>query len=254
MEILSFNKAKEIWQRIVKSDDDEGFVFELEMHRRLLDLFHVGPHYYYIFNCGTGEFEVLDERASAVTGYPLEHISPRFLVDKLHPEDVSYFLNFENTITDFYVNLPIEKILHYKTSYDVRFRASNGKYMRILQQVTPIQTSEKGSIFRTLGVHTDISHMKPEGKPVLNIIGLNDHPSYYNVQPDVVFEPAKPILTKREQEVLNLIIEGKMSTEIADSLCISPETVKTHRKNIIRKSGSKNVAELVSLAVDKGLL
>jgi len=64
-------------------------------------------------------------------------------------------------------------------------------------------------------------------------------------------EKAKPdekqnagILSKREKEVLRLMFDGLTNKEIADKLFISFETVKSHRKNILQKTGSKNTAAL----------
>lgn len=56
-------------------------------------------------------------------------------------------------------------------------------------------------------------------------------------------------LTKREKEILGLISAGKSSLDIADLLFISKETVSTHRKNIIRKLGSKSFADLLRFAL-----
>lgn len=56
------------------------------------------------------------------------------------------------------------------------------------------------------------------------------------------------ILSKREQEVLHLIVEGKKSHEIAKQLFISINTVDTHRKNILAKCDVKNTAQLVAFA------
>jgi len=61
-------------------------------------------------------------------------------------------------------------------------------------------------------------------------------------------------LSAREIEVVQLISQGKTTSEIADMLCISPQTVATHRKNIIQKTKCKNIVELIALAVDKGWL
>lgn len=52
-------------------------------------------------------------------------------------------------------------------------------------------------------------------------------------------------LSKRELEVLQLILDGKTNREIADALYISFDTVKTHRKNILLKTNAKNTAALV---------
>jgi len=47
------------------------------------------------------------------------------------------------------------------------------------------------------------------------------------------------MFTKREKQILSLVAKGYTSQAIADSLFISLETVKTHRKNIIRKATSE---------------
>ena len=56
-------------------------------------------------------------------------------------------------------------------------------------------------------------------------------------------------LTKREQEILGMVVKGLTSSEIADKLSISPRTVETHRFNLITKFGVKNTAGLVRFAV-----
>jgi len=61
-------------------------------------------------------------------------------------------------------------------------------------------------------------------------------------------------LSAREIEVVQLISQGKTTSEIADILCISPQTVATHRKKIIQKTKCKNIVELIALAVDKSWL
>lgn len=56
-------------------------------------------------------------------------------------------------------------------------------------------------------------------------------------------------ITKREQEILNLVALGKKSNEIADKLFISTRTVESHRYNLMQKLGIKNAAGLVRYAV-----
>lgn len=52
-------------------------------------------------------------------------------------------------------------------------------------------------------------------------------------------------LSLREIEVLGLIMQGHSNAEIAERLFISYETVKSHRKNILSKTGARNVASLI---------
>ena len=61
-------------------------------------------------------------------------------------------------------------------------------------------------------------------------------------------------LSKREIEVLTLIAEGHTNMEIADMLFTSRRTVEGHRQNLIEKTGVKNTAALIRLAVKSGLI
>lgn len=63
-----------------------------------------------------------------------------------------------------------------------------------------------------------------------------------------------PRLTKREQQILKSISEGKTSAEIADNLFISIITVETHRRNLLQKFKAKNMIELVKIATENKLL
>lgn len=58
-------------------------------------------------------------------------------------------------------------------------------------------------------------------------------------------------ITKREKEVLRLIVEGLTSSEIAKNLYISTRTVETHRSNLMSKLELKNTATLVRYAIEE---
>ncbi len=61
-------------------------------------------------------------------------------------------------------------------------------------------------------------------------------------------------LTNREIEVLRLIVQGYLNKEIAEMLNISLNTVLTHRKNIINKTGIKTVSGLTFYCLRNGLI
>lgn len=61
-------------------------------------------------------------------------------------------------------------------------------------------------------------------------------------------------LSQREKEVLRLIASGKINKEIADELCISVNTVITHRKNISAKLGIKSASGLSLYAMMNGII
>lgn len=60
------------------------------------------------------------------------------------------------------------------------------------------------------------------------------------------------LITKRETEVLQMIVKGHTSQEIAGMLYISPRTVETHRSNLLQKLNIRNTAGLVRYALKEG--
>lgn len=63
----------------------------------------------------------------------------------------------------------------------------------------------------------------------------------------------KYLLTEREKEVLNLIIREYTTGEIANILCLSSDTIKSHRKNLLAKMQVRNTAGLVRSAFEHQL-
>lgn len=61
-------------------------------------------------------------------------------------------------------------------------------------------------------------------------------------------------LSKREIEIIKLLAEGLTSIQIGEKLFIAEHTVKTHRKNILRKTGATNTTQLVQFALNNHLL
>lgn len=60
-------------------------------------------------------------------------------------------------------------------------------------------------------------------------------------------------LSPRELEVLRLLVDGRSARDISSSLHISRNTVDTHRRNILEKTGCDNLADLTRFALREGL-
>lgn len=68
-------------------------------------------------------------------------------------------------------------------------------------------------------------------------------------------EPSNvPVLTRREKEILHLLADGLKGPAIAEKLFLSPLTVETHRKNLLRKFKADSVQLLLKIARDVGHL
>jgi two-component system, NarL family, response regulator LiaR len=60
--------------------------------------------------------------------------------------------------------------------------------------------------------------------------------------------PVKSPLTAREWEVIDLLKETKSTDQIANELVLSPETIRSHVKNILRKLKVRSRHEAVAVA------
>ena len=64
----------------------------------------------------------------------------------------------------------------------------------------------------------------------------------------------KQLVTRREKEILKLIVEEHTNQDIAGKLFLSLRTVENHRNNLLQKLNVKNTAGLVKIALQEGLI
>lgn len=255
MENKLFREARKKWSEIGHHRPIKDLNIELSFYKKMLNVFQIGDFYYFIFYPSKNHLEYISESVAEVLGYATEEFTTEKFLEKIHPDDVHHFVEFEKKVVAFKMDLPADKVMKYKSQYYYRIRKANGTYVPILQQSVTIQCDEDGAVLRNLVIHTDISSLKPSFiNPTLSFIGLDGEASFHNAHMDMTLKPAKPLLSKREQEILSLLAQNKTSNEIAQTLYISPETVGTHRKNIHAKTKTKNVLELVMKAMEKGWL
>jgi len=70
--------------------------------------------------------------------------------------------------------------------------------------------------------------------------------SHTDTSTDLLVEDLK-VLSDRERDVLRLVLSGKNSKEISEKLFISINTVHSHRRNILKKTGCKSTLELLRI-------
>ena len=244
-----FNK---LFKWFTNESDPSLLKLELDIHKKLLNFFVVGNSFYYVINHNSVSFDLISKEVEEVLGYAPSELGFDFLINKIHPDDRPWFLALGQKMIEFFSALPIEKMKKYKLRYDVRYRKNNGEYARILYQGIIIEQDKTGRLLRSLALNTDITYLKREGKPVLSFIGLDGEPSYVDVDLNSNFTGSKDGLSRREKDILKLLIEGKPSKEIGSILNISKHTVDTHRKNMLHKNNLSSTGELVGKAIRCG--
>lgn len=248
-----YNTAVKIWGAVARNDDyhPKKLKLSVETCKKLLNIFHVGHYYYMVFDICHMELEFISPDIKKILGYAPNEINAMFFLEQIHPEDKPYYLLYEQKLTEFYTQLPLSKRSSYKCQHDYRIKTKSNGYIRLLHQILPLEYDEE-FFYRSLVVHTDISHIKVDGTPAFSIIGLDDEPSYYNIANTDFLNPSESLFTKREKEILKLIMEGHNSKQIAGELFISHHTVNSHRKNILSKANAKTPLDLITKVIKEG--
>jgi PAS domain S-box-containing protein len=93
------------------------------------------------------------------------------------------------------------------------------------------------------GRHLTIFVVHPEGQREVV------EPAMDEIDPESV-----PALSPREVQVLEQLALGFRGTEIAEALGISPDTVRVHVRNAMRKLGARTRAQAIGIAMNKGIV
>lgn len=257
MDEKSINKIKKAWEpnKIAHPVKTELYLNIIE---QVANLFSAGSFYYYIINFNTFQMEYVDPRIETVLGVKTKDWSLERMFDLVHPEDLKQMHRKEKKAVDFILNrISKDEILKYKVVYLLRLRHANGSYKTILQQSKSLTLSEDGKVQQVLGIHTDVSYLNMKVDHKISFIG-DGLPSYYSLSTDDDFHPEKlnyhTLFTAREKEILGNIANGKTFAEIAKILNISPHTINTHKKNILKKTECKNTTELIARCVREGVI
>ncbi|PKB16660.1 LuxR C-terminal-related transcriptional regulator [Flavobacterium sp. 5] len=251
---LKINKLKTVWEAAGVTTELTSLIHQFNFDKIINSLISVGPFYFYIIDFCDMSLSNVSPYISEIHGFNSETVTFDDILNTIHPDDMEFVSKAEATYFEFLYNkLGKENTLNYKANYSFRSRMKNGEYCMLNHQSIILTMDDDCRIGKSLNIHTNIDHLTKTNTNTISLIGLNNEPSYTNI--DVVFDFKNiTAFSKREIEIIKLISEGYTNKKIADFLVISEYTVKTHRKNINYKSGSKNSIELIRKCLLLGLI
>jgi len=135
--------------------------------------------------------------------------------------------------------------------FEVRARRHDGDYRWLQTRGAPLRDAQ-GEIVRWYNLMVDINDQK-QAEQALQAIMERSGPQLLDLSNWRTLHAAVGRLSRREREVMTLIISGRLNKQVAGELGISEITVKVHRRHLMRKMGATSFAELVSMATRLGL-
>ncbi|TGV02751.1 LuxR C-terminal-related transcriptional regulator [Flavivirga rizhaonensis] len=229
----------------------------IEIIDQIASLFTAGSFYYYILDFTSYKMTYVHEGIEEVLGIKPEEWSIDTFFKLTHPDEIENVLEKEAIIIKFKLDdIRKENISNYKTSYLMKLRHANGNYKTILHQTKVISVSDDGMIQTSIGIHTDVTYLNPPVSNRFSFISRKKPNVHFEKQGDSYLQvkDISNIFTKREKEIIALILKGKTAVEIGNILNISNYTVNTHKRNMLKKSKCKNSRELVSKCLQEGIV
>jgi len=179
---------------------------------------------------------------------PAEY-TPKTELELQHPDDLGRF----TTVRSKFIKLCTEtfsKDCEYALmTTNTRFRHAKGSYTNFLLQGYVFTQTKPGTSVYGLVIMTDIDWYGPIRHGYNFYVGKDM--SYFRL-PDKELIETGNIFTDREFGILDILRQGFDSTTIGKKLFISSHTVDTHRRNILKKTGHRNTAELIIELQERG--
>ena len=256
LKILSKNDH-ERYESFLLNYKKEGFDLILDKNPFLKAIANILPSAIYVLDFVRDEYLYVGENCTRIFGYTREEYMSQgreLFLSHAHPDDVNIYLSKVIEHSGSVMN-EISKEDLPLCRFSVLFRSKNkdGVYLKILQQYVVLEVTDEKMPMFSLGVVTDLTNHVNNEKFVFNIT------KYKNGVGTILYDFEKtlhilPDITARENQVLQLLVQGNTTKQIAEILHLSNFTVSAHRRNLLAKTESKNTFELVEFAIKTGLM
>lgn len=265
--LQEIDRIANFWKKEYSNYVPDYLAYEAtEQLKKFASFFAAGKSYFYILNLHNLELDYLSPEVENFIDMPLKDITIKDLLSTVIPSEIESIEKKEAVIGDFFNRyLNKEEMTDYKVIYSYRICTPKGEERVMLHQATMLSLTENGKIQHALSQHIDISHLKVTSSADISFISMKkDKKSFYNINTEKgIFDPSLTEfkeedlmvqLSAREKEIINKLAEGYSAEEIGQLLNLSVHTIRTHRKNILHKSGCNNTAQLVAKCITAGVI
>ena len=198
-------------------------------------------------------FQILytSKRSMDMMGVEPADLSGAHFFNAVHPDEMNRNILGRSVLLKLAHNLYLAENGLKVLSSNFRIKNANGKYDNLLMQFyIYYSTLPYKSVF-VFKVHTNINWFKTHKHGCHYYLG--DELSNFRF-PDNELLMKGNIFSRREFDILQLIEKGHSSEKVAEKLFLSTNTVNTHRRNILHKSGIMHMSELIHDLKEQGVL
>ncbi len=221
--------------------------------------FAVGPYFWFIPDQATMTIVAASENTRQLSPYKTDEWvgqDANFWANNIHPDDRYYVLSaalLSVEINESYTRERSDKI---RVNIYCRMLDAKSNFRWVLIQFPNRYFNDENRIASTWIMITDLGHLKSNICHMMTVIDTSNNENQYfsvSINNKELTALDVPQITKREQEVLQLMARGLNSRDIAKELFISHYTVEQHKRNLREKTGCRTSAELMNFVCKHNL-
>lgn len=242
---------KKIYKEIFKSYGD----LSIEKHiKKIIELDTYLPYsstFFCVTNTQDLTFEYVSKSMFSCVGIEKSEFKKggmKYFWSRIHPDDIELWLKALNELMSFTMSeISSEDKKDMTYTWNFRFKKANNEYVNIIQNTTPLEFDADDKPIIGLAHYTvlDSKINMPICASAKLLNKNNEYETmYFNNFSQKLLENNT---SNREKDVIRLLVLGHTSKEISKKLFISPNTVDTHRRNILKKLNISSTGELVAM-------
>lgn len=248
---MKYNQIKDLYKTIFQSYDKPSLQEHIKKIMELDDFLPYSSTFFCITNTQDLKFEFISKNFKACLGLDpveLKTNGMRYFWRRIHPDDIKGWLTALNELMEYTLSeISEEKRKRANYTWNFRFKNADDVYVNVIQNTTPLAFDSDGKPIIGLA-HYTVLH--PNIKMELNASAklLNEQNEYETIYFNNFSQKLlSEVVSNRERDVIRLLLLDYSSKLISEKLNISPHTVDTHRRNILKKFNISSTGELIGM-------
>jgi DNA-binding CsgD family transcriptional regulator len=236
---------------------DDKYRQQLANHPLVRNLWTIGDFFVIVANIFSFKTELACGKCEAVSGFSVEEIEAgqaEFLFNFVLQEDLPFNMASTKLGIEYYASRAGDERDLIFVVYFYRAKRKDGKVVTIQHQAIPLYFDENKMPFIISNIITDVSYLGITNVPHALLINRFTDEVFHIEPHNIKLSKVENLFSIREREIIKLLFQGQNSRHIGEHLAISKETVRTHRKNILRKASLNTTSQLLSYAMMHGIV
>lgn len=185
------------------------------------------------------------------TAEQMREMGYRFYIDHVPGDEQAMLLELNTAGFKKFDGIPVEERMSYFMSYDFHIVDGDNRFL-VNHKITPFALADDGRLWLAMCV-VSLSSRSEAGHILFRKKGAASYWEY-SLEHHLWLTREAVTLRPQEKQVLILSAQGYTVAQIADKMCRSIDTIKTYKRLMFERLGTRSITEALTLATNSGLI